>query len=195
MSGGNPTHEELTRIVADNARRLRVERRLTLGQLAARSGVSKATLSKLELGETNPTLETLATLARALSVGVAELLEPAASSGVQVVRRGEGADLADSAAAGRLVNVQRTGTALVEVHSLTFEAGHSETSATHGDGSWEHVMVLSGRVWVGPLDAPALLEAGDYALYRGDQAHLYKNDGDVAVRMLLFLLVPRADAG
>jgi DNA-binding XRE family transcriptional regulator len=42
-------------------RRLRARRGLTLGALAEESGIAKATLSNLESGIGNPTLETLST--------------------------------------------------------------------------------------------------------------------------------------
>ena len=57
--------------VAANIRTLRARQGLSMGQLAARAGMSKGTLSKLESGDGNPTLDTLAALASALSVPLA----------------------------------------------------------------------------------------------------------------------------
>ena len=47
---------DLGRIIAMNLKQLRTERSLTLGQLAKESGVSKAILSDMEKGESNPTI-------------------------------------------------------------------------------------------------------------------------------------------
>src|SRR5215210_2852104 len=56
------------------ARGLRREKRLTLEGLAARSGVSRAMLSKVERGEKNPTLVVAAKLAEGLGVPLSRLL-------------------------------------------------------------------------------------------------------------------------
>ena len=50
---------DLGRIIAMNLKQLRTERSLTLGQLAKESGVSKAILSDMEKGESNPTINTI----------------------------------------------------------------------------------------------------------------------------------------
>ena len=53
-------------VLAANLRRLRIARRLSLSELARATGMSKATLSSVESGRSNPTIETLAALAGAL---------------------------------------------------------------------------------------------------------------------------------
>lgn len=50
---------DLGQIIAMNLKQLRTERSLTLGQLAKESGVSKAILSDMEKGESNPTINTI----------------------------------------------------------------------------------------------------------------------------------------
>lgn len=64
-SDGEPTESGL---VALNVRRYRQERALSLGELARRSGLSKQTLSKIEQGSGNPTVETLSLLGAAFNV-------------------------------------------------------------------------------------------------------------------------------
>src|SRR5215469_3654813 len=61
-------------LVARNVRRFRRERAMSLGELARRSGLSKQTLSKIEQGSGNPTVETLALLGAALDVPARRLL-------------------------------------------------------------------------------------------------------------------------
>lgn len=181
------------RTVADNVRTLREAQKLTLGQLATRSGVSKAALSKLEAAATNPTLETLTMLAAALSATTAELVTPAKASSIQVVRHDEGADLTDTAVQARLIHVRRSTRASIEVHDLRFAPGYGETSATHGDGSSEHVFVLEGRIWVGPISESVLLGPGDYAVYPAHRPHAFRTEGDSDARLLIFLEMPRVD--
>ena len=65
---------DLGRIIAMNLKQLRTERSLTLGQLAKESGVSKAILSDMEKGESNPTINTIVAHQDALSLGSQALI-------------------------------------------------------------------------------------------------------------------------
>lgn len=59
-----------------NVKHLRTQRSLTQIALAKKARVSQAFIAQLETGaETNPTLDTLRRLAKALKVTVAELVE------------------------------------------------------------------------------------------------------------------------
>ncbi len=66
---------------------LRKAAKLTQRQLAARSGVQQADISRIEAGDANPTLGTIAALAYALGAELA--LEPSRPRGAQR-RRGPG---------------------------------------------------------------------------------------------------------
>lgn len=50
---------ELGTVIAINLKELGTERNLTLGQLSKISGVSKAMLSDIEKGDSNPTINTI----------------------------------------------------------------------------------------------------------------------------------------
>ena len=71
--------------VAANVRALRNARGLSLGELADASGTGKATLSRIEAGQANPTVETLFALADALGVPLGALTADR-SAAVQHVR-------------------------------------------------------------------------------------------------------------
>jgi DNA-binding XRE family transcriptional regulator/quercetin dioxygenase-like cupin family protein len=67
--------DETIATVGPRLRGLRKERETTLTDLAARTGISVSTLSRLESGERRPTLELLLRLARAYGVTLDELVE------------------------------------------------------------------------------------------------------------------------
>src|ERR687885_864920 len=67
-------------------RGLRRERGLTLEELAQRSGVSRAMISKVERGEKNPTLVVAAKVAEGLGVGLSRLVGIGAREVVVVPR-------------------------------------------------------------------------------------------------------------
>lgn len=79
---------DLGKIIAVNLRRLRTERNLTLGQLSKISGISKAMLSDIEKGSSNPTINTIWKIANGLNVPYTKLMEGIENKAT-VVRRDE----------------------------------------------------------------------------------------------------------
>jgi transcriptional regulator with XRE-family HTH domain len=69
---------DLNRRIAERVRELRVDQRLSLEDVAAKSGVSRSMISLIERGESSPTAVVLEKLARGLGVMLASLFEPAA---------------------------------------------------------------------------------------------------------------------
>lgn len=70
---------ELESAIAENVRRLRAQHGLSVADMAARIGISKAMLSKIENAQTSCSLSTLASLARGLDVPATTLLRGAES--------------------------------------------------------------------------------------------------------------------
>src|SRR6478609_11540262 len=76
-------------VIASALRRERERVGLSLSELAKRAGIAKSTLSQLEAGTGNPSVETLWALGVALDVPFARLVDPPRPR-VQVIRAGEG---------------------------------------------------------------------------------------------------------
>src|SRR5436309_11733958 len=76
-------------VIAASLRRERRRAGLSLTELARRAGIAKSTLSQLEAGTGNPSVETLWALAVVLDVPFSRLVDPPAAP-VQVLRAGEG---------------------------------------------------------------------------------------------------------
>lgn len=185
---------EVVRHVAQNLRRLRLRRGLTFVELAARSGVAKATLTNLEAGRGNPTVETLWSLALALNVPFGALLAEPDQQTVRVIRAGEGETVrsrqgrsspVDQAERVRLLErVDRRG--VVEFFDLTFPAGSQREAEPHNDGVVEHLLVTEGRLRVGPTNQPAILDPGDFIRFPADVPHLYAPlDGPARATLLM----------
>ena len=66
---------ELNRAVAENIKRIRKSKKLSMERLAAESGVSRSMLGQIERGEANPSVAILGKLAKALKVPAEVLLE------------------------------------------------------------------------------------------------------------------------
>jgi transcriptional regulator with XRE-family HTH domain len=61
--------------IGERLKRQRTRRALTQAQLAERAGVAVATVARIERNEIEPRMTTLGTLAKALEVDPAELVE------------------------------------------------------------------------------------------------------------------------
>ena len=151
--------------LARNLRRLRVARRWSLGDLSGATGAGKATLSAIENGRANPTVETLAALAGALEVDVAALLEATPADEVTLVRAADAGErlarLGDGGAIERLVLAPSTS---LERKPLA-------------PGSRAHVVVTRGTVVAGPSGRPIELGRGDYLSFPADGAHEFSTAG------------------
>src|SRR5215813_576417 len=76
-------------VIAASLKRERERAGLSLTEVARRAGIAKSTLSQLESGTGNPSVETLWALGVALGVPFSQLVEPPAPQ-IRVVRAGEG---------------------------------------------------------------------------------------------------------
>jgi transcriptional regulator with XRE-family HTH domain len=84
-------------IIAASLRRERHQAGLSLTEVARRAGIAKSTLSQLESGTGNPSLETLWAICVALDAPFSRLLDPPRPS-VQVIRADEGPTVASAEA-------------------------------------------------------------------------------------------------
>src|SRR5580658_121066 len=109
-------------VLAANLRRLRIARHLSLSELARATGVGKATLSGIENGRANPTVETLAALAGALRASLGELLEEPPLGEMRVVRAAHAKLELDGGAPRRALETIPAGAA-VEAAELALAAG------------------------------------------------------------------------
>ena len=158
-------------LVARNVRRFRRERAMSLGELARRSGLSKQTLSKIEQGLGNPTVETLALLGAALDVPTRRLLTEWGTP-VYVQRHDEG-EWSDQAHWSERALDETYGSGYVRTLVFRLERGTEppETIAPHAAGTLHHLYVITGKLRTGPVNEPVDLSAGDFVRFPGDVPH------------------------
>jgi transcriptional regulator with XRE-family HTH domain len=160
--------------IAAAVRRERERVGISLAELARRAGVAKSTLSQLEAGVGNPSIETLWSLGVALDVPFSQLVEPPAPS-VRVIRAGAGprlhSDHADFTATLLAAGDRHTRR---DVYVMELEPGAPRSADAHIPGSVEHVVVSSGRMKAGPAGEPVELGPGDYVTFPGDVPHTYE---------------------
>jgi transcriptional regulator with XRE-family HTH domain len=183
---------DLAPVVGKNLKRLRTERGLSLERLAQSSGVSRAMLGQVELGQSAPTINVLWKMARALDVPFSALIASNQTSGAKVMR---------SEAAKRLMSSDGSfqSRALfpydeprrVEFYELKLSAKGVEKAEAHAPGTTENLVVARGTVEILMGAETHKLEAGDAILFEADQPHVYRNAG--TTEAVLYLVMTYAE--
>jgi transcriptional regulator with XRE-family HTH domain len=179
---------DLAPIVGRNLRRLRTQRGLSLERLAKASGVSRAMLGQIELGQSAPTINVIWKIARSLGIPFSALISTTAQSGTRLMRSTQAKVLASHD--GRF-----TSRALfpfdeprrVEFYELHLAARAVEQADPHPPGTLENIVVTAGQVEIERGDERHLLGAGDAILFEADVAHVYRNPGPVDAVMYLVM--------
>ncbi|HZZ46858.1 MAG TPA: helix-turn-helix domain-containing protein [Pseudonocardia sp.] len=161
--------------IAAALRRERTRAGLSLTEVAKRAGIAKSTLSQLEAGSGNPSLETLWALCVALDTPFARLVDPPKPR-VHLIRAGEGPSVAaaDTPYAATLLSASPRG-ARRDVYRITGGDGGQRVSDAHMPGIVEHVVLSEGRALVGIEEDPVELQPGDYLSYPGDVPHVFRS--------------------
>lgn len=172
--------------IGANLRRERQRAGIPLAELARRAGVARQTVTALEAGSGNPTIETLYALADTLGVTLGSLLAEPETRPVRVVRAGEGQRV-EGPFEARLLERLEADVASVELYAVRLSPGRAgEREDVHPYPVTEHVLVEEGRVRCGPAEAPVDLGPGDYASFPGDRPHVYEAiDGVARVTIVL----------
>jgi XRE family transcriptional regulator, regulator of sulfur utilization len=173
---------ELGQRVAENLRRKRKTRGMSLDDLARASGVSRAALSQVETCKTNPTVGLLWKIAVGLGVPFADLMGEA-KSGTSILRRADAQVL--RSLDGKLESrpLSPAGASpLVELYELRLAARATHASEPHAAGTQEFLVVLSGTLRLRVDDETHELLAGDTVSFKADRPHVYENPSSSEAR-------------
>ena len=160
--------------LALSIRRERLAAGLSVTELAKRAGVAKSTLSQLESGLGNPSIETLWALAMAMGLQVTRFFEQPRQN-TRVIRANEGStaytengNYAATLLADCPAGVRR------DIYRLKVQPGEVRQSLPHPPGTVVHVVLCSGSANIGPTNEPVLLHAGDYISYLANAPHVFE---------------------
>ncbi|HEY1688724.1 MAG TPA: helix-turn-helix domain-containing protein [Solirubrobacteraceae bacterium] len=168
------------RPLARNLRHWRLTREMTLSSLAEQAGIAKSTVSLIEHGQGNPSIDTVWALAAALRVPFASLFHDEPLGDVLVVRRDKDPPIVlveDERDSEQLVVrhlLTRPGGHLVEIYTLAFETGAVRHSPAHADGVFEHDTVTAGAIEISADSFSEIVRSGDLISFRADRKHRYR---------------------
>ena len=161
-------------------RELRRERGLTLEELAERSGVSRAMISKVERGEKNPTLVVAAKLAEGLGITLSEFAGTEERREVVVVPRAGRMVMRDPETGfeRHLLSPSFGGRGVEFIRNVIPEGSTSGEFPPHRRGVEEYVAVEKGSLRVVIGDGQHSLGEGDALYFEADVPHRFDNTGD-----------------
>jgi transcriptional regulator with XRE-family HTH domain len=178
--------------VGQNLRRLRVKRGLSLEKLSKLSGVSRAMLGQIELGQSAPTINVLWKISTALGVPFSGLIGQRQAGGV-VILHGENAKTLtnhDGTYSSRALfpfDEPRR----VEFYELHLAPHGEEKADAHAPGTVENLVVAQGSVEIEVEGTRHRLGQGDAIVFEADSPHVYRNVGDEEA--LMYLVMTYAD--
>lgn len=188
VNGASEHEGALRSIVAAQLREFRLDRDWTMSQLAGRSKVSKAMLSKIENAQTTPALATLARLADALSVPVTaffrgldeeqDLIHVKAGRGLDIQHRGTSAGQRYQSLGRLRFPHDRLEPTLVTIDK------NEESFPLYQHGGSEFLYMLSGSLEYGYGRRLVLLQPGDALQLLGEVPHGPARLIDLPVQML-----------
>lgn len=185
---GGEAPQDLAPIVGGNLRRLRLRRGLSLEKLAHKSGVSRAMLGQIELGQSAPTINVLWKIARALDVTFATLIQARDEGGPTVLKKAQAKVLTSQG--GQFTSralFPFDGPRRAEFYELRLAPHADEVADAHAPGTLENLVVSEGQLELRVGKETHRLETGDAIVFEADVAHTYANAGSKECVMYLVM--------
>lgn len=178
---------DVNKIIAQNVKKLREKRKLTLDAASEITGVSRSMLAQIEKGDVNPTISVLWKIAGGYKVSFTSLLEQDLQSSVDVV---PGAEPLNEDG-GRYLNYpafafdENKG---FETYRIVIKPQGSLSAQPHLKGAEEFITVFEGSVAITAGDKTYNLNTGDSIRFKADVPHAYANTGstDAELHMLIY---------
>lgn len=174
-------------IVALNLKQLRVQRGLTLEQLAQSSGLTRSYLSKVERGMSSPSIESALSISNALGISVEKLFGHREEEGdpVTIVRSHEGAGKDPEAYLSLVAGLNPDRTMRAFVVRPGNQSGRGRTTSHH-DGE-EILYVLKGRIEMQVGRSVEMLAVGDCVHFNSSIPHKLSSVGNVPASALVIV--------
>jgi len=177
-------------------KQLRLQRGLSLEQLADRSEVSRSMLSAIERGEKAPTIVVLHRVANGLGLTMTRLLEAEREGAIIIMRRDEQTVARDPSGWERRNLAPATPGSDFEFMRTCIPAGVDAGSyPPHPAGSREFVAVETGSLRLTIGATVVQLDAGDSVAYDADVQHAFLNPGEIDCVYYLAVTVPAREGG
>lgn len=181
---------ELGKIIARNLNELRMERNLTFGQLSKISGISKAMLSDIERGNSNPTINTIWKIANGLNVPYTRLMENIEKEAT-VIRKSESTVQTGETEHYRIYcYFTNTPVRNFELFYVELDAHSSNATIGHSEKAQEYIYVIQGQLVLHTEMGNHTLNMGDALVFDSSMKHTYRNEQDTLLTFMVINFYP-----
>lgn len=179
--------KENVAFIGSNLQKIRKERNLSLDKTSVLTGVSKAMLAQIERGDSTPTVTTLWKIADGLKVSFSSLITRPQKA-IQVIRKEDTQLVTENDERYRVYNVVSfSPEKLFEVYNVEIDPGSGHSSDPHTPGVEEYIFINKGRLTMDINGTSTFLNEDESMIFDGNQPHVYKNDGDVMVKLTMVM--------
>jgi len=177
---------ELNRAVAENIKRIRKSKKLSMERLAESAGVSRSMLGQIERGEANPSVAILGKIAGALKVPADILLENDSFETLAAYPEvGTKPQRLDGGKAILRENFPYDEVTRLESYFLDLYISARYTPEPSVPGCVCYVTVMSGTVSLTAEDQPFRLLERDAIRFAADRPYHFENMTNASARLLL----------
>jgi len=167
-------------------RSLRVEEKLSLRELSQLSGLSVNAISKIEMGESSPTVASLHKLAAGLQVPITDFFIHDIRTNAVFVKSNDTTVLHSNG-----LTIESLGSGLphqqLEPYKMIVSIGKDKISEPVAHSGEEFIYCLSGKIKFFIGDESFIMEPGDQLLFKANRPHSWRNMGDEPAEVLLII--------
>ena len=174
--------------IGQRVRSFRLERGMTLKELAAKANITPSMLSQIESGQANPSLMTIRLLAKALNEPIFRLFIEENVIKSEVIRAGAHRKITKNGTDIEMLVPDLRGD--IELIRETLYPGGATASEPLGHKSEEVVLVASGSVELTIENDSFILHAGDTVRIKSELRHRWFNNSNEPVVMISAITPP-----
>ena len=174
--------------IGQRLRAARLSKSLTLGQVAASSGLTEGFVSKLERDQVSPSVASLVSVCQAIGLRVGDLFEPPTTN---VIRAGEGSLINFGGDKVREYLLTPGSQSHIEVlHSIIEPGGSGGKELYALNCDVEFVLVIEGEVEIQLGPEVIKLFKGDSLTFKGSEPHTWRNPSRTNGSQVIWVMAP-----
>ena len=156
---------------------LRKRKKMTLDELASKSGVSKSILSQIERDLSNPTVSTISRIAKALEENLSNFFSLTEVEGFSTVKKSK--EMPSITSHDGLCNLMILGAGetvnWLQWYFLSMKPQGILDSTSHGPKTFENLTVIEGEIIIEINDNIEKIKKGDTFRFQSNKKHIIKN--------------------
>lgn len=181
------TVEEINQIIAENIKKIRRSKDLSMEKVAELTGVSKTMIGQIERGESTPTITTIWKIANGLKTSFSALIDYPKPD-TRITLRNEIQPLLEDNGKYRVYpSFPFDESKRFEGYTVEIDEGGYLDANPHMEGTEELITVFDGELSLRVNDNEYLLKSGDSITFNADKPHVYYNLGESLTRLSMIL--------